>query len=103
MSAWKLRLLIVGCVVLGAGVWLTATLTPPEKGIAEDKLRPRWKVGDRWEIETVTQPMQARGGKVEEEATPVRWQFTVAKTEKLGRHECFRLDIQASGEPRTQP
>jgi hypothetical protein len=64
--------------------------------------RPAWRVGDRWEIETVARQIQDRHETVPASA-PIRWRFEVAGMErKLGRN-CFRIDVICETKGRTRP
>jgi hypothetical protein len=65
---------------------------------ASDDLKPRWKVGDRWVVETETRPVHAtdapRGAR---KPLVARWEFKVAGVEKVGGHDCYRVDIRHEG------
>src|SRR5262245_31665233 len=106
MSAWKMCLLAALVLAGGlgvAGAWLASA--PPEggPGVPEGKLRPQWQVGSRWVVETVTRPLQVRGRGGDDKPDPLRWQFTVAKKDKLGRHECFLVEVEGLTDPKAQP
>jgi hypothetical protein len=111
MSVWILRAGL-GLILVAASstaVWLAAASSPNPgaKGIPEERLKPAWKVGDQWEIETVTQPLQARtdfGANPEPaKPDPVRWRFTVQKLDKLGSNQCFVVEIVSLPDPKSQP
>lgn len=67
-------------------------------------VRPEWRVGDSWIVETQTRLLPARrdpGSR--EQGEPVRWQFQVQKTEKIGGQPCFLLEIRSLLKGRPQP
>ncbi len=65
--------------------------------------RPQWKVGDHWNVETETNRIQGREPQSEVAAPRIRWKFHVSKLEKIGEHECFRIDIECQAAGRLQP
>ena len=76
----------------------------------EDQLKPKWEVNDSWVVEAVTQPVQLRAGGDDKTPPPppappikAQYKFTVAKKEKLGAAECFRVEITAHPDPKNQP
>ena len=59
------------------------------------QLRPHWNVGDRWVVETRTQPIQERRKTVAgDKANSVEWQFSVAALEKIGPREAYRIHVE---------
>jgi hypothetical protein len=65
--------------------------------------RPDWKIGDTWTIETATQRVQGREIKPSENPPRVRWQFKVAKIEKIAGQDCYRVDVQCLAQGRVRP
>ncbi|MFH1268351.1 MAG: hypothetical protein ABIK89_21735, partial [Planctomycetota bacterium] len=60
-----------------------------------DELMPRWDLGDRWVVETVSRPLQVRGEtSVETVCRPIQWQFAVRKFEKALTDDCYRVEIK---------
>lgn len=66
-----------------------------EGELAVEKLQPRWKVGDRWDIETQTQQVQRRETITRDSslAPPLTWRFTVQAEEQVAERPCFRVQI----------
>lgn len=64
-----------------------------------DGLTPRWEVGDRWILETVSRPLSVRDD-VSHTANspPLRWQFDVARRERSASHDCFRVEVACQAE-----
>ena len=85
--------------VAGGWAWSFAqqpnAATAREGELVVEKLRPRWKVGDRWEIETQTQQVQRREtiDKDAPLAKPLTWRFTVQAEEQVAERPCFRVQI----------
>src|SRR4051794_22526225 len=91
---------------VGFSAWLMAQPKPADRGLSEDKLRPRWNVGDSWVVEAETKPVQARNAAAasdDDKAEKVEWKFTVSRVEKLAGQECYVLEITAVQDPKTQP
>lgn len=65
--------------------------------------QPVWQIGDNWIIETLTDRIQGREAKPAGKPARIRWEFRVTKLEKIGGHECFRLDVQCQAQGRIQP
>jgi hypothetical protein len=94
-----------------AGSWCVAVtlLSCPFAGAAEepnpaaeprlDGLLPRWEVGDRWTLETVSRPLSVRAD-VSQAANspPLRWQFDVSRLEESLSDECFRVEVTCLAE-----
>lgn len=59
-----------------------------------EDLMPRWGVGDRWTLETVSRPLNIRAD-VSQAAVPppVRWQFDVAAIDESPSGACFRVEV----------
>lgn len=101
----KLVLSLVCCGTLLASVagrWAMTLAQPPNPPIgppvevAVEKLRPRWKVGDRWVIETESQQVQRREtiDKKTPPSKPLTWRFTVQAEEQVAERPCFRVQVQ---------
>jgi len=75
---------------------------PDENSLAQ--VRPKWRVGDSWIVETTTFPLQATEDRENSEAGPkIQWKYEVAGVELLTKQPCFRLDIKCLAEGRPQP
>lgn len=59
----------------------------------EDALKPRWQVGQRWIVETISTPIQNADGETPKPGKPVKWQFKVARREQVAGRDCFRVEI----------
>ena len=75
----------------------------PQAGTAT--IRPQWKVGDQWIVETATRSLQARSRNADsgDDLVRTRWKFTVAKQEKLGGRDVLRIDIRCLDRRARQP
>ena len=67
------------------------------------KMKPKWRVGDRWIVETTTLPLQSRDEKVKPEAPKINWKYEVKGIEELAKRPCFRIDIACLAKGRAQP
>jgi len=111
MSLWKLSLAGVAALAVALVSWAlfgTLAAQPPGKPPLEDRMRPRWAVGDSWVIAAVTRPLQERNERkqergAEDEPKAVQWQFKVDRTEKLGPNECYVVVVSAVEDPKNQP
>jgi hypothetical protein len=65
--------------------------------------RPAWKVGDTWEVETVTDKVQGREEKPAAKSPPIRWRFLVRRMVKIDGHNCFEIDIDCLAPGRVRP
>ena len=67
-----------------------------DQELVVEKLRPTWRVGDRWVIETQPQPVQRREtlAKDAPSARPLTWRFTVQAEEQVAKRPCFRVQIE---------
>ncbi|MFO0819460.1 MAG: hypothetical protein U1A77_16045 [Pirellulales bacterium] len=67
-----------------------------DQELVVEKLRPTWRVGDRWVIETQTQPVQRREAIAKDApaAKPLTWRFTVQAEEQVAQRPCFRVLIE---------
>jgi len=64
-----------------------------------EQLIPRWELGDSWIVETVTQPLQARGEvSAPSRLKPIQWQFAVQRYEKTLSDDCYRLEVKCLAE-----
>jgi len=104
--AGSAALFLTGCWTAAPTPEEQAPEKPPEgtKEVREGQFRPRWQVGDSWVVETSSRPVQARTDE-NNEADPVKveWKFTVAKVEKVGAHDCFRVEVVALPDADVQP
>jgi hypothetical protein len=102
-------LLVAVFTIVSSGSMHYRTTSADEPGdqqqqVQLDKIKPKWRVGDQWVIETTT--LQLQTGDEEERRKPgatLRWRYTVAAVEKLAGNECFRIGIQCQIEGRPQP
>jgi len=113
MRNWRKSALCGGAALAGViavMAWLGGSLQtqadPPELP-REEKLKPQWRVGDAWIIETATRslPPRIKASKDRPAGRTVvaRWKFTVAASEKLNDADCFRIDITVEPNPKNQP
>lgn len=75
----------------------SATETPKRdtRSPTFDELMPRWDLGDRWVVETISRPLQLREEmSVETVCRPIQWQFAVRKFEKALTDDCYRVEIK---------
>jgi hypothetical protein len=65
--------------------------------------RPNWQLGDHWVIETLTDRIQ--GGEPVGTSKPVslRWEFKVAKYEKIQGRDCYRLEVDCLTRGKNRP
>ena len=97
--------------VLAVGLATVPAAQPPtgppgqgEKEINVRRLKPRWKVGDRWIVQTRTMQMQARRQVGQDDrGQPVQWQFQVQGTEKLAGTQCYKVEIKCLAESAMKP
>lgn len=79
--------------------------TPPaEMPPRPDQIQPKWKAGDKWVVETVSDAVQT-GVSDPGKTKPVQWQFTVQKPEKVDDAEMVKLSVQSQlpgQQPQTQ-
>jgi hypothetical protein len=66
--------------------------TKHEQKIPLEKVRPQWKVGDQWIVETQTRQMQKRSSKTKLSPS-VQWKFHVVKIEPLFGKLSYRIEI----------
>lgn len=64
---------------------------PNPPGSAE--VKPAWKVGDSWVVETFADATQARTDKPQQ-TKPVQWQFTIEKQEKVGDVDAVKVKVE---------
>lgn len=65
----------------------------------EQQLKPRWQIGQRWVVETVSVPIQTSDTSGTRPGKPVRWEFKVVRKEKVGDHSCFRVEVTSKTVP----
>jgi hypothetical protein len=65
--------------------------------------RPKWKEGQTWMIETVSEKIQGREITPARKPVPIRWQFKVANMEKLAGRDCYRIEIECLARGRIRP
>lgn len=102
MILWSLA---AGLVLPGTILWSTACLLgadQPAEGAASLD-RPQWNLGDRWIIETLTEQIQGNEPRTGEKAPRIRWEFRVAKLEKVAGADCYRIDIECLAQGRVRP
>jgi len=100
---WLLAAVLAAAGVLLAGPpWGRAEQAAGQPEPAE-LARPEWDIGDSWIVETLTRRVQGREEAAEPEATRLKWQFRVAKIEKVAGSDCYRVDIQCLAAGRIRP
>ena len=79
--------------------------TPPaDPAPRADLVQPKWKAGDKWVVETVSDAVQT-GVQDPGKTKPLEWQFTVEKPEKVDDAELVKLSVQCQlpgPQPQTQ-
>jgi hypothetical protein len=87
-------------LILLAG-WLPATglaQAPAEPSLQRSAsvqpLAPQWNLGDKWTVEAVGRPLQARRGGALPAMRPIQWQFALSRFEKSLQHDCYRVEIR---------
>jgi hypothetical protein len=77
----------------------------PETGdLKPEQFKPRWKVGQKWVVETLTTQLQVRRDfKQTPKARPVQWQFEVQGIEKVDGKDCYKVQITCQVDDRNQP
>ncbi len=101
---------LLGLIVLFRTNWLVPPSVAGGQAAADLQVvaenqevpRPTWRVGDQWEIETVTRQIQDRYQTVQA-SPPIRWRFEVAAVEKRGGRNCFRIDADCMVKGRVRP
>ena len=74
------------------------------RSISLQQLKPQWQLGDRWIVETRTQPVQTRRGIARQLAVrPIQWQFAVQRFEKTLDQDCYRVEVRCLMPGRPQP
>jgi hypothetical protein len=90
--------MLTSCVAaIWFGVQGPAAGEPPKaaKAVDMDKLKPTWKVGDQWTVETQSRVSPARRPiKGDSLGKPARWEFTVKSRERLQDDDCFRVEAE---------
>ena len=92
------------------GLSLVGPVPAEEPGQAVDRqtpvedVKPRWRVGDRWVVETRTLLLQATPEKQGiARGKPIRWRFHVERIEKIAGVECYRVEVRCLEEGPRQP
>ena len=58
------------------------------------QVKPKWRVGDQWIVQTETQTLQERNSlNNNQKSVPVSWRFQVTKIEKIAGASAFRVEI----------
>jgi hypothetical protein len=102
----RIAVLLVGTVAMNLG-WEARSLyaEPPAAANSSSPSveRPKWRPGDHWIVETLTDRIQ--GGEPVSSTKPVslRWEFRVAKFEKVRGRDCFRLEVECMTKGRSGP
>ena len=91
MNGMRVVLAAVAVAMLAPPV--SAAPEPAGPAEASVSLRPTWRVGDRWVVETRTRAIQVREEPADE-AAAVRWEFVVAGREAFGGREAFRVRVR---------
>jgi len=112
MRCWAyLAVLAAGSVLLSGAATGRAEQAPGEAAPAEatepvapaELTPPEWEIGDSWVVETLTERVQGREATADPETTRLKWQFRVAKIEKVAGSDCYRVDIQCLAASRVRP
>jgi hypothetical protein len=68
------------------------------------ELKPQWKSGDKWVVETSSLLLQAREGTNQPaRSKPIQWQFAVQRFDKSVGDDCYRVEIRCLLPGRPQP
>jgi hypothetical protein len=98
-AAW-----LAGTLVLLGVASLHFLLAEDPKDAKPEDFKPKWKVGQKWVVETLTEQIQVRRDpKQNPKPKPVQWHFEVQGIEKIDGQECYKVDIKAQVGDRTQP
>lgn len=97
--------LAAGLLVIGLGTVVPAEPPGPVGQPApQESLKPRWRVGEQWIVETTTRLVQTGADfKSVPTARPIDWQFTVKGIEKIAGRSCYRLEIRPQDSSGPQP
>jgi len=101
--------IVLGCLAAMAGpilwsCWAAQGAGPPEAAAAAVSLDPpNWRVGDKWVVETRTEPIQGGAALLAAKPLPVRWQFRVVSQEKVAGRECFRVEVECMAQGPVRP
>ncbi len=76
----------------------------PPADLKPQEFKPRWKVGQKWVVETVSSQTQInRDLKGAPKPKPVKWHFEVQGIEKVGGDDCYKVEIKCEAGKRVQP
>ena len=64
--------------------------------------RPRWRIGDRWVVETRSKIVQSVRN-ADAQPRTVRWQFEIAGVEQAAAAECFKICVSCLVEAQLRP
>jgi hypothetical protein len=90
-----------GLMAIVLAVQAPAQRPPGRSGEAAgiEQLRPQWRVGDQWVVETATLQIQnAAVGVKPERGEPIQWQFTVTGIDKLQGRDCYQIEARPLGQ-----
>jgi hypothetical protein len=102
----KCRAAVGATLALGTICWCLAAEPgdPPRRSASLEQLKPNWQLGDKWIVETITQPLQTRGSMdLRVAARPIQWQFAVQRFEKAISDDCYRVEIRCMLDGPPQP
>jgi hypothetical protein len=102
MQRYRIGVACFAAMLFGTacGLAVLRAQQPPAAERANDlvveRLRPKWRVGDRWVIETQSLQLQRReepapGGA---RSAPLTWRFTVQAEEIVAKRPCFRVQAE---------
>lgn len=99
----------ISCAGLGLMAIVLAVQAPaqrPPGGPGDDsgieQLRPQWRVGDQWVVETATLQIQnAAVGVKPQRGQPIQWQFTVVGQQQLQGRDCYQIEARPIGQSQT--
>ena len=105
---WIIRLqMVLALLVVGLSVTACADDSAPsgqQQNIETQKLKPKWRGGDQWAIETSSLQRQASNTQQAQlRSQPIRWRFTVTAIEKIQKQPCYRVQIRCLAVGRRQP
>ena len=67
------------------------------------QVKPKWRVGDQWIVQTETQTLQERNSlNVSQKSVPVSWLFHVSKIEKIAGAPAFRVEITSQSKEESE-
>jgi hypothetical protein len=82
----------------------TSGQSRPAQASSAEKIKPRYKPGQKWEVETLSVPLE-NGNPLGEQTKrkKVLWQLSVLEPQKIAGKSCVRIQVQVKSGNRLQP